>query len=171
MILFETTRLYVRLFNEKDIEPFHNMESDLEVMKFTSTPYAFSYEENQARLQEVIKAYTSDSFNFCVWAIVRKEDDEVLGSCAISRNAEMDFHEIGYRLRRQFHSMGYISEIVEPLIQYAFENLNLPAIGAYAFSDNIPSVKILDKSSLLFQNEFFNEEYQKMDRLYLLRKG
>jgi len=166
MILFDTTRLYVRYFTSKDIAAFHDMESDPEVMKYTSTPKPFTWEENEQRLSELISAYQIAQPDLFVWAIVRKMDDEVVGSCAINKIPGEDKHEIGYRLRRSFQGLGYIKELVEPLISFGFHVLDLPVLCAYSFTENIPSVKILDQSSLIFQYEFFNEAYGRMDRFY-----
>ena len=152
--VFETTRLYVRKLAVSDFDAFHEMQSDLEVMRFT-TGSALGEAENRRQLKMCMDAYACPGNNFWVWAIVRKSDGEFIGTCAVAPNEGRP--EIGYRLLRKFFGNGYGQEICNGLIDYAKHEQGLPEIIAFADVRNVASVRILDRSSLDFVGEKTDE--------------
>ena len=109
--------------------------------------------------------YQKPDNDFWIWAIVQKENDKLVGTCAIIfENKEKA--EIGYRFLEKYWGNGYASEIVEPLIDYGFSTMNLKTIFATVDVLNIASVKMLEKSQLDFVKEYWSEEYQCTDRYY-----
>lgn len=153
--IFQTPRLLVRNLHPLDFEAFHEMQSDEEVMKYT-TGKGFDEAENRRQLEMCIAAYQKPNNDFWVWAIVRKSDRQFLGTCAIVPENERS--EIGYRLLKKFFGNGYGKEICNALIEYGIQGLNLREIIAYADIRNVASAKILDQSLLQFIEETTNSE-------------
>lgn len=58
--------------------------------------------------------------------------------------------EFGYRLAKEFWGRGHATEIAKALVQYAFEDLNLPEIYGTTDPGNIVSQKILQKAGLTY---------------------
>ena len=154
-MVFETTRLFVRNLKDSDLEAFHEMQSDDEVMQYT-TGKGFDEAENRRQLKMCIDCYAKPDNEFWVWAIVRKSDQQFVGTCAIVPND--DRPEIGYRFLRKFFGNGYGQEICNGLIEYGMHQQRLPEIVAYADTRNIASTKILDRSALLFIEETTNDD-------------
>ena len=154
-MVFETTNLLVRNLNDSDFEAFHEMQSDDEVMKYT-TGKGFDEAENRRQLKMCIDSYTKSDNDFWVWAVVRKSDQQFVGTCAIVPNANRS--EIGYRFLRKFFGMGYGQEICNGLIEYGIHERKLEEIIAYADIRNVASIRILDQSSLCFIEEKTNDE-------------
>lgn len=161
-VLFETTRLFVRELMDADFEAFHAMQSDDEVMRYTSGE-GFDRTENRRQFDDCIAHYSKPDNDFWVWAIVRKLDRQFVGTCAIVPNH--DRPEIGYRFLRKFFGNGYGQEICDALIEFGIHKRNLPEIIAYVDVRNIASTKILDRSRLPFVEEITNEDGLK-DRFY-----
>jgi ribosomal-protein-alanine N-acetyltransferase len=53
--------------------------------------------------------------------------------------------ELGYMLKRKFQGNGYMSEAIRRVLQYAFNELNLHSVEARVDSENISSLKVLEK--------------------------
>jgi RimJ/RimL family protein N-acetyltransferase len=171
-MIFETERLKVRLLEPSDLNAFHEMESNPNVMRFTGTPPK-NRTENQVDLQHCMTCYQKPSNNFWVWAIERKSDQAFVGTCAIvksdPRQNHPEKHEIGFRFLEKYWGKGYGKEIVPRLIQYAFEDMNIKELIAEVDEKNTASVRILDHF-LEHIDTYFNERDQSMDRLYTILK-
>ncbi|MEO1529484.1 MAG: GNAT family N-acetyltransferase [Planctomycetota bacterium] len=154
-MIFETARLAVRDLRDSDFEAFHEMQSDDEVMRYT-TGHGFDEAENRRQLIDCIERYSVTDNDFWVWAIVRTEDDAFVGTCAIVPSDEGP--EIGYRFLRKYFGNGYGQEICDGLVRYGIDERGLPRLVAFVDVRNVPSVKILDRSRLAFVAEVTNEE-------------
>ncbi|MEO1085599.1 MAG: GNAT family N-acetyltransferase [Acidobacteriota bacterium] len=161
-MVFETDRLYIRNLEDSDFEAFHEMQSDDEVMRYT-TGEGFDAAENRRQLEMCISCYSKTDNDFWVWAILRKSDRQFVGTCAIVPHEGRP--EIGYRFLKRFFGFGFGQEICDGLIAYGINGLELPEIIAYVDVRNVASVKILDRSRLPFVEEIENEEGC-VDRFY-----
>ena len=163
-MLFQTSRLQVRPLRLTDLSPYQELQGNPKVMLYTGTPVQ-NAEESKNDLARLIGLYEKPNNDFWIWAIAQKENDNLVGTCAIIIE-ESGKAEIGYRFIEKYWGNGYASEIVAPLIEYGFTTMNLPTIFATVDVLNIPSVKMLDKSQLNFIKEYWNEELQCTDRYY-----
>jgi RimJ/RimL family protein N-acetyltransferase len=152
--VFETTRLKVRNLVDSDFDAFHEMQSDDEVMRYT-TGRGLDEAENRRQLKMCIDCYSRQGNDFWVWAIIRKLDGQFVGTCAVVPNERRP--EIGYRLLRKFFGIGYGQEICNGLVEYGIHEQRLPEIIAYADVRNVASTKILDRSRLHFIEETTHE--------------
>ena len=161
-MVFETARLLIRNLEQEDFDAFHEMQSDAEVMRFTSGE-AYDEAENLRQLQDCIDRYSQPDNDFWVWAIVQKSDQEFVGTCAIVPNKGQP--EIGYRFLRKYFGNGYGQEVCDGLIEYGIDKMGLPEIVAWVDVRNVASRKILDRSRLEFVEEILSEEGE-TDRFY-----
>ena len=161
-MIFETSRLSVRNLRSSDFSAFHAMQSDDEVMRYT-TGQGLGEAENRRQLQSCIDSYQKPGNEFWVWAITRKSDQAFLGTCAIVPSGGRP--EIGFRLLRKFFGRGFGKEACLGLIQYAIEKQQVPELIARVDVRNLASVTILNASCLAFVEELANEDGA-MDRFY-----
>jgi len=73
-------------------------------------------------------------------------------------------------LLERYWGHGYGQEIANGLIRFALGQLGVDRLIAYVYTDNVGSVKILERSPMRFVKEFFNEEAGLLDRLYTIDK-
>lgn len=165
---FETARLYIRQLEPGDIPAFDELQGNINVMKYT-TGKANSREENEAELKEIINSYEALSNDRWIMAVVRKSDDELVGTCAVIKN-DGNEHEIGYRLLEKYWGNGYGKELLAGLVSFCLQEMGLNLITASVYSENKASVKMLDSSPLNFVAEVVNEESGHTERLYRLHK-
>ena len=164
--IFQTPQFTIRPLQSTDFAPFHEMQSNLKVMQYT-TGKAQTLEENKADLTNVISHYTKPNNQFWVWAIERRSDQAFIGTCALV-GEEKGSYEIGYRFLEKYWGMGYGKLITNALIDYAKKREDIQSLFAYVDVKNIASVRILDQSDLLFIREETNKEMNCIDRFYKL---
>ena len=162
--VFETSRLHIRPLQMDDLPAFHAMQGNERVMRYT-TGRGMSREENARDLKRVIDYYGRPDNDFWVWAVVQKSDRAFIGTCALIVNEDKE-HELGFRFLEQFWGQGYGTEVARGLIEYAFRRTEVDALVAYVNEENKGSVRVLERSQLLFERSFFNEEEQCTDRVY-----
>jgi len=163
-VIFQTPRLIIRDLTLEDLPSFHEMQGNPKVMQYTGSPHQ-TFEESKKDLTEVIDYYQQPNNTFWVWAIDKKENDTFVGTCAIIIG-EDGKGEIGYRFLEKYWGNGFATEILQPLIDYGFSKLKIPTIFATVDKLNIASVKMLEKSELVFIKEEWSDEYQSTDRYY-----
>ena len=139
--IFASERLTVRNLRHTDLEPYYKMVSNPKVMQYIKTP--LDYKESEAELAKFIGYYDSSIF-YNIWAVTKKDDNLFIGLCGIYLNQNGEY-ELAYRLLEEYWGNGYGSEIAQNLITFCFQKLNLSEIVAYAYSENIGSIKILEK--------------------------
>ncbi len=165
-MLFQTERLLIRQLNETDFPAFHEMESNPDVLKYTGSPLK-TKEEIAENLKELIRKYEDPKNDFWIWAVVHKESNAFLGTCAIIEDLPPFGREIGYRFLERHWGKGYAGETMIGLVDYAFNVLSFEKIYADVDVLNTPSVKILEKH-MHFHSEYFVPEENCTDRKYTL---
>lgn len=163
-MIFNTERLTIRLLREDDMEAFHEMQGNINVLRYTDYK-SYTFEENQVNLKECIDKYSLEGNDFWIYAIETKSEKNFVGTCAIIVSDEGE-DEIGYRLLERYWGNGYGKEITNGLINYMIEELNMKKIVAFVDERNTASIKILDQSKLVYRYSYFNKEDGCQDRYY-----
>jgi len=113
-------------------------------MKFIPRPLVKNNEEaleHIAMIEEKIE--TNIGIN---WGITLKGNPKLLGIIGYYRMQPENYRsEIGYILLPEFHGKGIITEAVNTLIKYGFNDLKLHSIEAVIDPENYASEKVLQK--------------------------
>lgn len=164
-MIFETGRLIVRKLKNEDFEPFHEMQSNPNVMRFVRGK-PMTYEENKKELPDLIGKYDKPTNDFWIYAIERKKDSEFIGTIAFVKNDEGE-DEIGYRFLEKYWRNGYAKEILNGMIVYA-RNIGFTKLIACVAPENIASEKIIKSSGFKFQKIIFAEDLGINELKYIL---
>ncbi len=163
-MLFRTNRLIVREFVPSDLDAFYKMQSNPNVMRYIKPP--LSYEESEAELNLFIKYYTDSDKFYNLWAVVDSDSNDFVGMCGVYQNMQSNY-ELAYRLKESAWGQGFGSEVAKNLIKYCIHDLELNNLVAYAASNNIGSVKILERN-MNFIEEKLHQRTGAMGRKYEL---
>jgi [ribosomal protein S5]-alanine N-acetyltransferase len=80
------------------------------------------------------------------WAIARKEDNRVIGSCGFANWVrEWRKAELGYELGSDWWGRGIMTECLREALRYAFRRMNLNRVEAMVMPGNDASVRVLHK--------------------------
>jgi [ribosomal protein S5]-alanine N-acetyltransferase len=161
--VIETERLILRQITNDDVKEVFELRSNPETMKYIPRPLVKTIEdalEHIAMIEE--KIVTNVGIN---WGITLKDQPKVLGIIGYYRMQPENYRaEIGYMLLPEYHNKGIISEAVNRLITYGFDDLNLHSIEAVIDPENFASEKVLLKCGFvkeahLKESEFYEGKF------------
>ena len=119
-----TDRLILRPFEHKDIEPFHQICSDPDVMRYIGDGSVPSYDNVTQSIQRWIDHY--HHYGYSLFAMLDKSD-VLLGFCGLihqNLNGEQKI-ELGYRLGKPYWGKGYATEAAQCVKKNAFSHLGI----------------------------------------------
>lgn len=145
--MFETARLFLRQFNENDIDSVFAMRSDADVMRFIR-PIQTNRAEAESWVNLVSSRWEKEKIGFC--ALFEKASNQFIGWCGLWRLKETNEVEVGYALIKDFRGRGYAVEAAEAFLIYGFENLNLDEIVAVAQPENRASWRVMERLGMSY---------------------
>ncbi len=164
-MIFETERLLIRVLKNTDIEAFHEMHANENVMIYTDSGIK-TYEEDVLDLKNCIACYTKKDNRFWVWAVIRKEDKQFLGSIALIEY-DVNNDEVGFRFLEKYWNKGYGFESLKGLLIYA-KKTGYKELYAEVYAKNRASEIILRKTGFTFVKEYLCKKSNLIDRLFKL---
>lgn len=93
-----------------------------------------------------IPSYEKNGFGF--YAVVRSEDQTVIGTCGLAQRDFLDHPDIGFAFLPQYFGQGYALEAAQAIMKFAKEDLGLSHILAFTLPSNAPSIRLLEKIGL-----------------------
>ena len=149
----ETNRLNLRRLKSEDVDEIFVLRSNPEIMQFIPRPLMKTKEE---ALEFISVMDTNVNNNNVInWAITTKEDDKLIGMIGFYRMKPENYRaEVGYILSPEFHGTGIITEALEKVIQFGFEEMGLNSIEAVIDPENFGSEKVLLKNNFVKEGHF-----------------
>ena len=170
----ETPRLLLRPFHASDIPDIVQLLQDPDIAKTTlNIPYPYSEEDARAWLDiQEKERKTGTGYTF---AILRKEDQRLIGAIDIRPDLHNWRAEIGYWIGKPFWGRGYATEAAQAIIRFGFEELSLNRIYATHFADNPASGRVMQKVGMVYegtmrQYTFKNHRFQDHALYAILRE-
>ncbi|BBM86538.1 GNAT family N-acetyltransferase [Candidatus Uabimicrobium amorphum] len=141
-----SSRLLLRKFRANDLDFLFKHFSDANVTKFLYDQEPLS---SKKEAQELLSwVMDIDSGDHIRWCITLK--DQPIGTCGFHLyDATAQSAEIGYDLAYEHWNKGYMSEVLDVVLNYAKRDLHLRTIKACVAIDNIPSQKLLLKQGFV----------------------
>lgn len=154
----ETDRLRLRAITAEDVDDFFAVYSNVEVMRYWSTPPLPDKEAASKVIREIQEGFKNRQM--LKWGLALREDDKLIGSVTLFHP---DFThrrvEVGYALGREYWQKGYMQETLNAVFNYAFDELNFHRLEADVDPRNTASIRILER--LGFQREgYLRERWQ-----------
>lgn len=154
--ILETERLLLRPFQQEDaLDVFECWESDPEVAKYMFWTSHNDIEKTKEWLSfEIGQIEKDDWYRF---AIILRENNELIGTALIYYEEEVQCWEIAYNLGRKYWGKGYITEAMKVVITFATEKLELTEIvGRYA-KENAASGRVMEKLGFQYEKDISYE--------------
>lgn len=156
--VLETNRLIVREWSLADAEKLFEICSDAQVMKYIGTRKPYESVEQADEFLRWAADYQAEN-GFCRWAVLVKENHEIIGSCGFARPHGTEEIELGYLLARRFWGRGFATEAAQACLRYGFEKLGFREIIAMTDLENLASQNVLQKIGFIQRGvEIFNNE-------------
>lgn len=153
MRILETERLFLRTFQEKDVESLIAINQDQKVMQFF--PAVPTQEETIVFIDKIISH--QEEKNFSLYAVEIKNTGEMIGFVGLF-TATFEAHftpaiEIGWRLSSKHWNQGYATEAAKAVLEYAFKKLNLDEVVSFTSVLNKSSIRVMQKIGLHTNSE------------------
>ena len=149
--ILETDRLYLRRMTIEDAENAYLLNLDLEVIQYTGDD---SFESIEVARQFLANYRHYDLHDFGRWAVIAKDKDEFLGWCGLKYTPELDEYDIGFRFSKKHWNKGYATEAAQACIDLGFNHYKLSTIVGRARTENIGSIRVLEKIGLTYSGDF-----------------
>lgn len=164
-MILETERLYLREMKQSDFDSLCKILKDEETMY--AYEGAFDDSEVHQWLNKQIARY--NRYGFGLWAVVLKENDEMIGQCGLTMQQWKDDEllEIGYLFQRKYWHRGYAVEAATACRKYAFDVLNADEVCSIIRDTNIASQKVAVRNGMIM-TDTWTKHYRGVDMPHYL---
>lgn len=169
MIKFETERLIIREWQERDAEDLYNVAKDNEV----ALPCGWLAHKNIEDSLDIIKnLFQKDPYTY---AVCLKENNIAIGCIAIIPQQQSRLNlkyeneiEMGCWIGKEFWGRGLMLEAMKELIKFSFEDLKMDKIYCGYSDGNLKSKKLQEKCGFI---HLYTEEARLYRTLNEIRKA
>ena len=146
-LIIETERLILRPFKQSDLHDFNEYASVPGVGEMAG----WKHHETIEKTQEILDMFIKEDKTF---AIVFKKNNKVIGSLGVEKYGLEDKltefndyygREIGYVLSKDYWGKGIMTEAVDAVISYLFNDLNLDFLTCGYYDFNNQSKRVQEK--------------------------
>lgn len=168
---FSTARLVLSLPTISDLEDiiFH-ANSTSEIAENTIT-FPYPYEEKHAHFWLKMAEDGFAKKDAYIFAIREKENLKLIGAIGLHLDLANRKAEIGYWIGKSFWNKGYVSEALQRILQFGFEELHLNKMYASHFPYNPASGKVLEKNGFVYEGTLCQEIFKNNQFLDIKRYG
>ena len=132
------------------------MNSTSEISENTLT-LPFPYHKQHADYWFQMAEFSFQKKEAFIFGIREKENLKLIGAIGLHLDIENHKAEVGYWLGKSFWNKGYVSEALQAVLKFGFEELKLNKIYASHFHHNPASGKVLEKNGFVFEAELKQE--------------
>ena len=148
----ETERLILRRFEITDADAmYHNWANDSEVTKYLTWPPHDSTDVSREICKTWINEY--DKENYYQWAIGLKErNGEAIGSISVVHSRDdIEMVHIGYCIGRAWWHQGIMTEALNAVIDFFFDEVKVNRIESRHDPNNPNSGKVMQKCGMKYE--------------------
>ena len=153
-IFIETPRLILRQWKESDYDPYIQLNSDKEVMRFF--PSVFSRNESLVQIKRLSTCIDDNGYGY--FAIERKDNHSFIGFTGLAHPRFENYFtpciEIGWRLSKENWNQGFATEAANACLEFGFDQLKLTEIYSFTSVHNVRSEQVMIKIGMRNMEEF-----------------
>lgn len=152
--VLQTERFTLRKVDISDAKYIFSLRSDQAYANATGIQRYQSMEEALSYVQRIEREIEKNQV--LMWSIEMKDTrDYVGGICLWNLSEDRKQAEIGYDLLPVHRGHQYLQEVIEAVIRYAFEVMNLDRIVAEEVRvDNVKSIRVLELYGFILEKTF-----------------
>lgn len=148
-------KCYIRTFYEKDAQSLTDLVSRNKYFWSTYEPLQrpeyYTINAQYKKIQESL--YLMDSKREFTFGIFEPGTNNLIGHIALYSVKRLPYSSafVGYAMDEIYIGKGIVTEAVNMVVQFAFEQVGLHRVEAYVSTQNNPSIRVLEKAG--FQRE------------------
>ena len=140
----KTNRLLLRYMTVKDYKDLYDIRFHPEVLKHIKRDII----KDELLVKDFIldRLVDIEKNISCYWKISTIDNQKLIGTiCLWNFNDTKTIAEIGYELHPDYHKRGLMSEAMEAVLTFGFNDLQLTTIEAFTSKHNYNSKSLLEK--------------------------
>lgn len=155
VVSIEGEKCYVRTFQEKDARSLTSLVSRNKYFWSTyeplNRPEYYTVDTQYKKIQESL--YLMGSQREFTFGIYVPGTNDLIGHIALYAVKRLPYSSafVGYAMDETFAGKGIVTEAVELVVRFAFEQIGLHRVEAYVAPENKASIRVLEKAG--FQQE------------------
>lgn len=154
----ESERLLLRQITPDDVNEIFALRSNPETMKYIPRPLATTKDDAMGHIKMIQdKIVSNEGIN---WAITEKGNPKMIGIIGHYRIRWEHFRsEIGYMLLPEHQGKGIITEAIQLLVDYGFNEMKMHSLEAIIDPENTASARVLEKNNFVKEAHFKENEF------------
>ena len=151
----ETVRLLIRPFQEEDADAFFACCQNPNLGNNAGWAPHKTIEESREILQNVFIGQKN------IWAMILKDAQQLIGSIGIVPDPKRENPQVrmlGYWLDEAHWGKGYMTEAVQAILNYGFNELQLSLITANCYPHNKRSQQVLERNGFIYEGVLHQAE-------------
>lgn len=168
MPVFNTKRLRLKMLSVSDVKAMYEIKSDAVLTaRYGREPHK-TVNDTMKWMDLVIRSY--EQRTALTWGIYMGENQQSIGSVALW-NIELESFkaELGYELHRNYWGKGIMTEAIEVILRWVFQETEFNRVEACPMTDNQNSVNLLRKLGFVYEGKLRERIYfggKFVDQLY-----
>ena len=152
----QSDRLTFRVWQDDDLECFHAINSDPQVLRYVANGQVWP----RSRTQQFIESASAmlKRSEFCQWALIHKSSGCLIGFCGLVDTR--DLPEIGWRLARNYWGQGLATEAATEVLNHAGEVFGIRRVMATVQTENAASIRVIEKLGMTRDQTFLRDGRQ-----------
>jgi [ribosomal protein S5]-alanine N-acetyltransferase len=171
----ETQRLLITPLTKHELQQYHladnSPEANLKIKGIPQSEFDRIRNNITTTILPAIDLHPENILFHTCWMVIEKTEGLMIGDIRFkgepTKNGEI---EIGYGTYTDFQGKGFMTEAVNKMIDWAFQQENVNAIIAETNTGNIASHRILEKTSFVKTNEATDTIWWRLNKVQLHRK-
>lgn len=144
-----TERLLLREITWEDLTDIHEFHSIPKVAHFNTIGIPKDLDATKTVLTRAVEDKLNQVRSAYGWTVRLKESNQFIGEAGMSApNDRFKRAEIHYHIHPDLWGKGYATEVALRLIDFGFNTLNLHRVEAGVATENLGSVRVLEKSGM-----------------------
>ncbi|MFZ0963452.1 MAG: GNAT family N-acetyltransferase, partial [Terriglobia bacterium] len=154
-LVLETNRLRFATWRDEDWRELRKLTTDPLVVRYLGTGEPWPDERVQGFVDRQVQSW--ELHRICLWKLLPKDSDVLIGICGLQRLPEGPEVEIGWWLAPSYWGQGLATEAACQALAYGFEVGNLERIVAIAHPANRDSLRVMERIGMRFEREAFHK--------------
>jgi ribosomal-protein-alanine N-acetyltransferase len=147
----ETDRLILRELLRADIDAYHALFSDLEVIRYLPLDGPMPREGLDGAVERNHAHWERHGYG--VWVVCARDTGSFVGQCGLRHLDDIGETELLYTVARAHWNQGLTTEAARASLEFGFARGNLERVIALAVPENRASTRVMEKVGMSFEEE------------------
>ena len=161
----ETSRLILDALTSDDVAAVFGFAGDDAVAGKCLMPYPYVIEDAENWVADCIVQNASGKKSL-TWAIRNKEDNALIGAIGLQIDRQNSNAELGYWIAKDFQNQQFGREALDAVVAFAFDTCEFNRLWANVFTNNYPSITILEWSGFQPEGRMREHKYHQFDKSF-----